>query len=28
LLRDVGFEIKNMWLDGRKYFSLTLVSKN
>jgi hypothetical protein len=27
-LRDVGFEIKNMWLDDRKYFSLTLVSKN
>lgn len=28
LLRDVGFEIKNMWLDDKKYFSLTLVSKN
>ncbi len=28
LLIDVGFEIKNMWLDDKKYFSLTLVSKN
>ena len=28
LLSDVGFEIKNMWLDDEKYFSLTLVSKN
>ena len=28
LLGDVGFEIKNMWLDDKKYFSLTLVSKN
>ena len=28
LLIDVGFEIKNMWLDDEKYFSLTLVSKN
>jgi len=28
LLSDVGFEIKNMWLDDKKYFSLTLVSKN
>ena len=28
LLHDVGFEIKNMWLDDKKYFSLTLVSKN
>ena len=28
LLSDVGFEFKNMWLDEKKYFSLTLVSKN
>ena len=28
LLSDVGFEFKNMWLDDKKYFSLTLVSKN
>ncbi len=28
ILTDVGFEIKNMWLDEKKYFSLTLVSKN
>jgi len=28
LLHDVGFEIKKMWLDDKKYFSLTLVSKN
>ena len=28
LLCDIGFEIKNMWLDDKKYFSLTLVSKN
>ena len=28
LLSNVGFEIKNMWLDDKKYFSLTLVSKN
>ena len=28
LLSDVGFEIKNMWLDDKKHFSLTLVSKN
>ena len=28
LLVDVGFKIKNMWLDDKKYFSLTLVSKN
>jgi L-histidine Nalpha-methyltransferase len=28
LLSDVGFEIKNMWLDDEKHFSLTLVSKN
>ena len=28
LLSDVGFEFKNMWLDGEKHFSLTLVSKN
>ncbi|MEO2219953.1 MAG: L-histidine N(alpha)-methyltransferase [Nitrosopumilus sp.] len=28
LLNDVGFEIKNTWLDDNEYFSLTLVSKN
>ena len=28
LLCNIGFEIKNMWLDDKKYFSLTLVSKN
>ena len=28
LLTDVGFTIKNIWLDDKKYFSLTLVSKN
>ena len=28
LLCDIGFEIKNMWLDDKKYYSLTLVSKN
>jgi uncharacterized SAM-dependent methyltransferase len=28
LLIDVGFTIKNIWLDDKKYFSLTLVSKN
>ena len=28
LLHNVGFEIKKMWLDDKKYFSLTLVSKN
>ena len=28
LLNDIGFEIKNTWLDDNKYFSLTLVSKN
>ena len=28
LLNDVGFTIKNIWLDDKKYFSLTLVSKN
>jgi len=28
LLCDIGFKIKNMWLDDKKYFSLTLVSKN
>jgi len=28
LLIDVGFTIKNIWLDDKNYFSLTLVSKN
>ncbi|AFS80572.1 hypothetical protein NKOR_03390 [Candidatus Nitrosopumilus koreensis AR1] len=28
LLDDVGFELKHTWLDDKKYFSLTLVSKN
>jgi dimethylhistidine N-methyltransferase len=28
LLTDIGFTIKNIWLDDKKYFSLTLVSKN
>ena len=28
ILSDAGFEIKKMWLDDKKYFSLTLVSKN
>jgi len=28
LLNDIGFEIKNTWLDDNEYFSLTLVSKN
>jgi len=28
LLNDVGFQIKQMWLDDKEYFSLTLVSKN
>ncbi len=28
ILNDAGFEIKKMWLDEKKYFSLTLVSKN
>ena len=28
LLTDVGFTIKNIWLDDKNYFSLTLVSKN
>ena len=28
ILCDTGFEIKKMWLDEKKYFSLTLVSKN
>lgn len=28
LLDSVGFEIKHTWLDDKKYFSLTLVSKN
>ena len=28
LLSDIGFEIKNMWLDDKKYFSLTLLTKN
>jgi len=28
ILYDAGFEIKKMWLDDKKYFSLTLVSKN
>ena len=28
ILNDVGFEIKNMWLDDKKHFSLTLLTKN
>ena len=28
LLISIGFEIKNIWLDDNKYFSLILVSKN
>ena len=28
ILSDIGFEIKNMWLDEKKYFSLTLLTKN
>ena len=28
LLDDVGFELKHTWLDGKKHFSLSLVSKN
>ncbi len=28
LLDDIGFELKHTWLDDKKYFSLTLVSKN
>ena len=28
ILSDIGFEIKNMWLDDKKYFSLTLLTKN
>ncbi|KAF6244633.1 L-histidine N(alpha)-methyltransferase [Nitrosopumilus sp. b2] len=28
LLDDVGFELKHTWLDDKKHFSLTLVSKN
>ncbi|WP_428326726.1 L-histidine N(alpha)-methyltransferase [Nitrosopumilus sp.] len=28
LLDDVGFELKHTWFDDKKYFSLTLVSKN
>lgn len=28
LLDDAGFELKHTWLDDKKYFSLTLVSKN
>lgn len=28
LLDDIGFELKHTWLDEKKYFSLTLVSKN
>jgi L-histidine Nalpha-methyltransferase len=28
LLDSVGFDVKHTWLDDRKYFSLTLVSKN
>ena len=28
ILNDAGFEIKKIWLDEKKYFSLTLVSKN
>ena len=28
LLDDVGFELKRTWLDDKKHFSLTLVSKN
>ena len=28
ILTDIGFEIKNIWLDDKKYFSLTLITKN
>lgn len=28
LLDDVGFELKHTWLDNKKHFSLSLVSKN
>jgi dimethylhistidine N-methyltransferase len=28
LLSTVGFEIKNIWLDEKKFFSLTLLTKN
>ena len=28
LLDDIGFELQHTWLDEKKYFSLTLVSKN
>ena len=28
LLDDVGFDLKHTWFDDKKYFSLTLVSKN
>ena len=28
ILSDVGFEINNMWLDDKNYFSLTLLTKN
>ena len=28
LLDDVGFDLKHTWFDEKKYFSLTLVSKN
>ena len=27
LLESVGFKINHVWLDDKKYFSLTLVSK-
>jgi len=27
LLDDVGFELKHTWLDEKKHFSLSLVSK-
>ncbi|MFB5609197.1 MAG: L-histidine N(alpha)-methyltransferase, partial [Nitrosarchaeum sp.] len=28
LMHQTGFDIKNIWLDERNYFVLTLVSKN
>jgi uncharacterized SAM-dependent methyltransferase len=28
ILSDVGFKIKNIWLDDKNYFSLTLLTKN
>ncbi|MFB5629924.1 MAG: L-histidine N(alpha)-methyltransferase, partial [Nitrosarchaeum sp.] len=28
LMHQTGFIIKNIWLDERNYFALTLVSKN